>query len=411
MKNWKRIAFFALAFVMMLGLLPMMSVTAKAADTMSASLYGFTATVESRSSYYYLDSVEIEFKGITEGTAKVEVTYIFRNGNMTQNFRCYFSISDYSCEKEINVEKLKDNIIADITLTRSPGHCGEGWQSKDHNQHTGTCKICGDVTENHKYTNDCDPSCDTCGYTRTIQHDYQYSASGNAITETCRKNCGYQRTAYIYSPQDTYWYTGSPITPLEMNYPYGWAGEEPTTITYEENNRVGTATGKITVQGHELKQFFKIEYLPAPALRDFSANGYRSDPVYYFAKGETATVMPPDGYTISTALGGTYGNKIAFGEDDTKTVYLKQESTGALTDAIDLSSILKWDHTVPTGVLSVDNITLGNNDGIFNHFYHTDYSRFCLIRICTKAQYVCTKHKCLRNFTTLIAQSRSLPPG
>ena len=77
MKNWKRIAFFALAFVMMLGLLPMMSVTAKAADTMSASLYGFTATVESRSSYYHLKSVDIEFKDFTEGTAKVEVPYIF----------------------------------------------------------------------------------------------------------------------------------------------------------------------------------------------------------------------------------------------------------------------------------------------------------------------------------------------
>lgn len=56
--------------------------------------------------------------------------------------------------------------------------------------HWKECVQCGEkqTTSSHTYTNDCDKSCNTCGYTRTTSHTYS-----NSCDTSCNV-CGYTRT-------------------------------------------------------------------------------------------------------------------------------------------------------------------------------------------------------------------------
>jgi len=79
-----------------------------------------------------------------------------------------------------------DTIIAKVPHSHSPE-----W-SKNDTQHWRECG-CGNKIEidTHKYTNDCDTSCNVCGYTRTITHDWNttYTTDGNGHWIEC-KECG-----------------------------------------------------------------------------------------------------------------------------------------------------------------------------------------------------------------------------
>ncbi len=73
--------------------------------------------------------------------------------------------------KDVNqIWKLKEN-------------CNHSYQYKSNSSsHWKECTLCGDKqsTSSHSYTNNCDTSCNTCGYTRTTTHTY---------TNSCDKSC------------------------------------------------------------------------------------------------------------------------------------------------------------------------------------------------------------------------------
>ena len=71
------------------------------------------------------------------------------------------------------------------------GNCDHSYTYKSNSSgHWKECVQCGEkqTTSSHTYTNDCDKSCNTCGYTRTTSHAYS-----NSCDTSCNV-CGYTRT-------------------------------------------------------------------------------------------------------------------------------------------------------------------------------------------------------------------------
>lgn len=56
---------------------------------------------------------------------------------------------------------------------RTITHKGSAW-SADETQHWHTCTVCGEQTDiaEHAYDNACDATCNVCGYVRSVEHDY-----------------------------------------------------------------------------------------------------------------------------------------------------------------------------------------------------------------------------------------------
>lgn len=80
---------------------------------------------------------------------------------------------------------------SDTIIEKVPHSHSTDW-SKNDTQHWRECG-CGNKIEidTHKYTNACDTSCNVCGYTRTITHDWNttYTTDGNGHWLEC-KVCG-----------------------------------------------------------------------------------------------------------------------------------------------------------------------------------------------------------------------------
>lgn len=74
-------------------------------------------------------------------------------------------------------------------------HDFEDTWTKDEMGHWYACSSCDDVKdyENHSYENDCDSTCDVCGYTRETEHIYQeqWASDTNGHWHEC-SNCGNQ---------------------------------------------------------------------------------------------------------------------------------------------------------------------------------------------------------------------------
>ena len=89
-------------------------------------------------------------------------------------------------------------------------------------------------------------------------HSYIYSSSGNTVTESCTNCSNHTATATLTASSQTY--TGSAITAgASVDYSDGWAGsQEHGEITYSNNLNAGTATAKVTVEGKELTTTFEI---------------------------------------------------------------------------------------------------------------------------------------------------------
>ena len=84
--------------------------------------------------------------------------------------------------------QLKDGSNAALSVTNNSGkvtvnckHSYSSWSSTGAAQHARICSICQKKdTAAHAYTNACDTSCNTCGYTRTITHSYKTAWSKNS---------------------------------------------------------------------------------------------------------------------------------------------------------------------------------------------------------------------------------------
>ena len=82
-------------------------------------------------------------------------------------------------------------LYSKISLFNIVYDCDHSYTYKSNSSgHWKECVQCGEkqTTSSHTYTNDCDKSCNTCGYTRTTSHTYS-----NSCDTSCNV-CGYTRT-------------------------------------------------------------------------------------------------------------------------------------------------------------------------------------------------------------------------
>ena len=141
-------------------------------------------------------------------------------------------------------------------------------------------------------------------------HSLTYSASGNELTETCNRNgCSHSATATLTAADATY--TGSAIaTGASITYGEGWAGEQPqpaelADTEYTNNINVGTATVTTTVNGQKLTAAFRID--PAdisgatitltPANGEYTGSAY--DPAVTVVLDGFGTLVKDRDYTVS----------------------------------------------------------------------------------------------------------------
>ena len=151
--------------------------------------------------------------------------------------------------------------------TTNDSHSWSAWKSNGNDTHTRVCTRDGSHTE----TDDCaggaatctDPAvCATCAtaYGTKLGHAPVYTLNGNVLIENCNR-CDHIATATL-DAEESYVYTGSPITPATITYSDNWLGEQNADITYENNLNVPTAdklpAAKITVEGKELTKTFQI---------------------------------------------------------------------------------------------------------------------------------------------------------
>lgn len=86
--------------------------------------------------------------------------------------------NNFSCMKSFEftgrVEYYAGSAAESYTVTchHIPGHIDAQYTDRDSSGHKGTCKFCGSFNEAHIYDNNCDTTCNSCGYERTIEHDY-----------------------------------------------------------------------------------------------------------------------------------------------------------------------------------------------------------------------------------------------
>ena len=127
-------------------------------------------------------SKNLAFENLTPGkqyTLKISVEIV--------GCKCYYD--DASKDYIYTVDKT-------WTFTVSCSHSYSSSYTKDSNNHWQVCTICGGkgTVSKHSYSNNCDTSCNTCGYTRSITHTYS-----NSCDTSCNV-CGATRTtSHSYS--------------------------------------------------------------------------------------------------------------------------------------------------------------------------------------------------------------------
>lgn len=101
-------------------------------------------------------------------------------------------------------------------------------------------------------------------------------------------------------------------------------------------------------------------------------NGRFDGTRYWYRENATVNVEASQGYTISTEYNGTYGERISFSETDTKVFYLKRTSDGVRSDAVDISSLIAFDKTLPEfygiengGIYYGDKVFKTHDDNIY----------------------------------------------
>ncbi|RZT00593.1 X2-like carbohydrate binding domain-containing protein [Cuneatibacter caecimuris] len=116
----------------------------------------------------------------------------------------------------------------------------------------------------------------------------------------------------------------------------------------------GDYTLRVSVAGDEnygaasATKDFTISYLEAPQV-PYTLSGIQGENGWFRSDVE---ILPPAGWTISTALNGIYGEKLTLtGSTDGETVYLKN-AQGQMTDGIAAETV-KIDKTAPEGEITI----------------------------------------------------------
>ena len=158
-------------------------------------------------------------------------------------------------------------------------------------------------------------------------HSYTYSASGNIISESCNNGCGHSATAtLLLDPSASLSYTGSEIKPLKVEYSDGWKGET-LAVSYQNNITVSTdsnkASGSITKDGVSATQNFTIT---KATMSGITVDGYSGK---YDGNAHSISITGvPEGATIGyrTSENESYtAVNPSYKEIGTYTVYYKIE--------------------------------------------------------------------------------------
>ena len=101
-----------------------------------------------------------------------------------------------------------------------------------------------------------------------------------------------------------------------------------------------------------------VKYLEAPSNPYTIEGDYKSNGTVFIKDGNKATIKPETGYSISGILNGDYSEKLEISESKesgTVKIYLKNTS-GQMTDAINVSESVKKDVTPPSGSISISSL-------------------------------------------------------
>ena len=306
-----RILSLVLAVVMVVGLMPMMSLTAHAA-TYTYGVYVLEVTnYKSYWDYNGAESSNLEVVGITDVTISVnannqiacnfKVQFYNDIGQLRTSGQFSFTVENKSCTEEISHAFTATYDTADAfyreakgTLSRAArtehtggqntcvagavcsicntaygsvdpdAHNWGEWTYSEDGKHIRTCTLDSSHTESGSCSYSAatclaDSACSECGhiYEAKKDHRYTYTADGFVLTEKCENGCGHQAIASIVAGEALY--TGSAITnAATISYDSGtWAGDKPV-LSFENNVNVGTATAKMTAGGATASTTFKI---------------------------------------------------------------------------------------------------------------------------------------------------------
>lgn len=374
-----RILSLLLAFVMVVGLLPMTAFAASNSATYNDGVYVLEVTnYKSYWDYNGAESSNLEVVGIRNVTISVnannqivcsfKVQFYDGAGYLkTSSYSFSFTVENKSCTEEISHAFTATYDTADAfyreakgTLTRaartehtggqntcvagavcsicntaygsvdSDAHNWGEWTYSEDGKHIRTCTLDYSHTEsgNCSYsaaTCLADSACSECGhiYEAKKDHRYTYTADGFVLTEKCENGCGHQAIASIVAGEALY--TGSAITnAATISYDSGtWAGDNPI-LSFENNVNVGTATAKMTARGATASTTFKIN--PAkisgaavtlnPTSGTYTGTAY--NPSVSVTLDSFGTLVEGTDYTLSW-------NKTGFTNADTYTVTVTGE--------------------------------------------------------------------------------------
>ena len=311
----KRILSLALALVMVVGMMPILTPEAKAA-TASYDDYGFSFSLDSQYCRickrpqimcYYL-----KINSLTFADDRLTVSFEYKL-NCCDELQTSSETGYFLCTKNYTDQQVYAGCA--LEYSRNAGHLVDTWTTSD-GKHSGNCVLCGNVEERcsggtatciakakcsacgkeygdygdhswgdwttsngghirtctlnttHTESGNCDhkpatclaaSACSVCKheYAKKLDHSYTYTADGFVLTETCTNGCGHNAVAKIYAEDAIY--TGSEITnSATISCDSGtWAGDKPV-LSFENNVDVGTATAKMTAGDATASTTFKI---------------------------------------------------------------------------------------------------------------------------------------------------------
>lgn len=94
---------------------------------------------------------------------------------------------------------------ASATVIIGCRHSFGSWKKVDGNNHSRTCTVCKEVeTKAHRYDNACDTSCNDCGHTRTIKHNFstKWSSNGQYHWHGCTVCGAWNSDSAAHTPGD-----------------------------------------------------------------------------------------------------------------------------------------------------------------------------------------------------------------
>lgn len=301
MRFSKRILSVLLAVVMVVCMLPLSTLTAKAATEapeLSVSnriacsneyfkydkhLYKVTFTnlkkspisysYDSRYNYIRVwtgDAYYMSLYTNTKYTNQVEISHLPKSAGDVLN--CYAS-DYYATDKSKPVMIITCMAVGEPTWSWSGSSANAVFTSTDGNATmtvnasvTSSTEPAANCLEVEKITYTATALCNGQTYTDTDtvdgkqgSHSYIYTASGNTVTESCANNCGHSEKATLTVPKEEYTYTGDVIMSAELKFTDNWKGDRGSEIIYADDNiNVGTATVTAKLEGKEIFTTFKI---------------------------------------------------------------------------------------------------------------------------------------------------------